>query len=590
MALGSLPFLLTALFLLVASRDLLLPGLYADEVIQIAPALLQAFGTRANGVHNGLPGSGIPLLPRRGDFPLMTIEYLGSLKTLLFIPVARLFGSSTTVIRLFTLAIAACAVFATYRFTARAFSSGAALVATLLLALDQSFILRTKVDWGPNALALACKMIALAVFVRWWRSRHAALLAAVGVILGLGLYNKTDFAWVLLTLAAATILVYPRELRRALTPGNVAAGLGGFVVGAIPFIIYNLRDPLASFRRGNPEGVRWYDPAILRAALGQRVQLLIDLLDGRSLDGPIGITPAAVRPFSFGTPFAGIFAVALLAALAVALLPQRRVFSPRFMRGVRWLLICMGVFFACAVATPGASGHHHILNIYPFPHLLVGVMLADGTAALNRNGRQRLPLASLGAGVILLALVASNLALLDNTSRALQQTGGTGRWSDAIYGVADDLRQRPADAPIYAMDWGIQWRLSTLLEGRVSGIEEPWVALINPAAASDTTARLLANPRAEYIVALPGTVAFPTAWQAMQEYATQRGYRLEILRTYYQRDGVPTLQRCRFLPATAMPAASQVHHHTLPGDPGYILPIVLVRRGLPTAFSATNVD
>ena len=553
LALGSLPFLLTALFLLVASRDLLLPGLYGDEVIQVAPALLQAFGARANGVHNGLPGSGIPLLPRRTDFPLMTIEYLGSLKTALFIPIARLFGSSTTTIRLFTLAIAACALFATYRFTARAFSTGAAFVATLLLALDQSFILRTKVDWGPNALALACKMLALVAFVWWWRCRHAALLAVGGVALGLGLYNKTDFAWVLLALAVATALVYPRALRRAATPGNVAAGFGGFVVGAAPFIIYNLRDPLASFRRGNPEGVRWYGPDILRTAFEQRIQLLIDLLNGRSMDGQLGIAAAAVRPFPFGTPFAGAFAVALLVALAVALLPQRRIFPPGLVRGVRWLLLWMGTFFACVVATPGASGHHHVLNIYPFPQILVGVILAGGAAAIDRRGGWRLPFASLGAGMILLVLVASNLALLDNTSRALQRTGGTGRWSDAIYDVADDLRDRPADVPIYALDWAIQWRLSTLLEGRVSGIEAPWVALIDPAAAPGTAARLLANPRAEYIVALPGTVAFPTAWQTMQEYAIRRGYRLEILRTYRQRDGVPTLQRCRFVPPTAVP-------------------------------------
>jgi len=564
MTLGSVPFLLTALFLLVASRDLLLPGLYGDEVIQIAPALLQAFGARASGVHNGLPGSGIPLLPRRDAFPLMTIEYLGSLKTLLFIPIARLFGSSTAVIRLFTLAIAACAVFATYRFAARAFSPGAALVATLLLALDQSFILRTKVDWGPNALALACKMIALVAFVRWWQSRHAALLAVVGVVLGLGLYNKTDFAWVLLALAVATIFVYPRELRRALTPGNVAASFGGFAVGAAPFIAYNLRDPLASFRRGNPVGVRWYDPDILRAALGQRSQLLIDLLSGRSMDGQIGIPAAAVQPFPFGTPFAGVFAVALLAALVVALLPQRRASPSSFVRGVRWLLIWMGVFFACCVATPGASGHHHVLNIYPFPHILVGIMLADGAAAIDRRGGWHLPFASCGAGIILLILVASNLALLDDTSRTLQRTGGTGRWSDAIYDIADDVRQRPADVPVYVMDWSIQWRLSTLLEGRVAGIEEPWVGLITPATAPGTAARLLANPRAEYIVALPGTVAFPTAWQTMQGDATQRGYRLEILRTYRQRDGVPTLQRCRFVPTTATPGDGLL----ATGDPG----------------------
>lgn len=181
------PFLLALLFLIIATHDLALPGLYGDEAIQITPAL-QVVEQRSDQLFNGLPRTQVPIGERR--FPLMIVRYMGALKPLLFLPIAAAAGSSIYTVRLFTLLLAALVVLATYEFTARLFSRRAAAIATLLLALDQSFILRTRVDWGPNAVALVCKMAALVALLRWWESSRRVWLGLGGFVLGLGLYNR----------------------------------------------------------------------------------------------------------------------------------------------------------------------------------------------------------------------------------------------------------------------------------------------------------------------------------------------------------------------------------------------------------------
>ncbi len=372
------------------------------------------------------------------------------------------------------------------------------------------------------------------------------------------MYNKADFSWVLAALIIAAALVYRRELWRALTPRNLATFAGSFAAGAGIFIAYNIRWPLISFRDGNPDRIAWWRPEVLWVNLQERAQMLFDLLNGTSMNHPIGIGPANVRPFSFGTPMGAVVIGAVLVALVIAVMPRQA--APRLQRPVRWMLLVMGLFFLCCAVTPAARGHHHVINIYPFPHILVGAVLAEGIGALAaRLGpihRRGLRLAS---RLVIALLVASNLLLLANTDRMLEATGGAGRWSGSVYALADDLRERPTGVPVHIMDWSIIWRVAVLLEGRVDGLDEPWVSLTNPDTAPRTAQRLLADPRAEYVVALPGTVAFLAAWQAMQEQALRRGYTVQVIETYHQRDGTPTMQRCRFVRA---PARTDDTHRT----------------------------
>lgn len=336
---------------------------------------------------------------------------------------------------------------------------------------------------------------------------------------------------------------------------------GAFAAGAAIFIAYNLLAPLGSFRDGNPGRRAWWRPQVWGEALQDRARLLFDLLNGASLDAQIGGGASSLHPLPFGAPLGAVFVIALLVAIGAALVPRRRTRAAqadhlaKLRRPLRWLLLAMGVFFVCCALTPAARGHHHVINLYPLPHILVGVVLAAAMGTLT-CARRRPSIARAGpallAGSILLLLVASDAALLGNTFRTLEATGGVGQGSDSIYALADDLRARPAGVPIHAMDWAIQWRVAVLLEGRIDGIDEPWRALTEPGTAArrgEMMQALLDDPRAEYVVALPGTAAFPAAWQTLQAHAIEQGRQAQVIETYYQRDGTPTMQRVRFVPA-----------------------------------------
>src|SRR5262245_37884318 len=84
----------------LALRDLEVPGLYYDEVIQALPA---AEFLREGGRPLQIPGARSTWLAG-GWFPLMTQPYMGALKSQLLIPVFAAFGASTTSLRTTTFA------------------------------------------------------------------------------------------------------------------------------------------------------------------------------------------------------------------------------------------------------------------------------------------------------------------------------------------------------------------------------------------------------------------------------------------------------------------------------------------------------
>ena len=175
---------------LLAVGDLGVPGPYYDEVIQALPSLEFLEG-RPRAL--ALPGSEVLRLQGR-PFPWMTQAYMGALKSQLLIPSFAVAGSDLSVLRLTTLAWSALGLLACVAFARRVFGSGVALVAGLLVVCDPSFLFLSRHDWGSFSLGFLLRCASLLFAAAWWESgrlRHALL---AGATLGLGIYNKVDFA------------------------------------------------------------------------------------------------------------------------------------------------------------------------------------------------------------------------------------------------------------------------------------------------------------------------------------------------------------------------------------------------------------
>ena len=225
--------LLLAAFVL-AGRSLESPGLYYDEAVQARPAKEFVSGAV---YATTFPGSRSISVAGR-PFPLMTQPYMGALKSQALIPSVWLFGSDTGALRMTTLLWALVGVGFIASFARRAFGEGTALIVTLLLAFDPSLLLLARHDWGSFAISLLLRGAAFWFCWRWWETRRLQLLFAGFMALGLGLYNKVDFAIFLAGAVVGVAACGAAPLMRALRerPAAIATAAVGLSVGLAPML------------------------------------------------------------------------------------------------------------------------------------------------------------------------------------------------------------------------------------------------------------------------------------------------------------------------------------------------------------------
>lgn len=151
--------------------------------------------------------------------PMMVMSYVGTLKTLIYMPILHFFGSSVWSVRLPMVLAGALTVFFLYSLVLLSAGRAAALLAAFLLASDPSFVLTDTFDWGPVALEHLLLVTACFLLVRFARESVSMRDLALGFFcLGLGLWNKAIFVWALAGLSCAVVVVFHREIGKLLRP------------------------------------------------------------------------------------------------------------------------------------------------------------------------------------------------------------------------------------------------------------------------------------------------------------------------------------------------------------------------------------
>jgi 4-amino-4-deoxy-L-arabinose transferase-like glycosyltransferase len=396
-------------------------------------------------------------------FPLMLISYIGTLKAWIY----RLFifpfwPPSPWSVRIPVLLLGALTLWLFFEFARRTCGARTAIAAAALLATDATFVLTTCFDWGPVALQHFLLMAGVLSLWMFHRSGNRLLLAAGFVMLGLGLWDKAVFSWPLAGLAAACLVAFPRELIRKLTPRNLALAAAGFALGAAPFLIYTGQSGGETFQA---------NARFSTARFGHKVEVLRNTFDGSALFGYIVRDEPALQPNRPQNALerlsvelseisdhrrSGVLALAFV--LAFALLPwlwntparTPMLFSLTFML-VTWLQM--------ALTSKGGVGAHHIVLLWPFPHLFVAAALSQASRYLRRAG--------LAAVVVVVAAVSgANLVVLNEYFTELIERGTSIVWSDAVYPLSGYLSGTSANY-VYVMDWGIYDSLRALGRGRL---------------------------------------------------------------------------------------------------------------------------
>jgi len=484
-------FLVLALLALVlVGRDLDQPGLYYDEVIQAVPALEFL---AVDGRPSEVPGVE-SMRMFGGWFPTMTQPYMGALKSQLLIPTLAAFGNRVTALRATTLCWGLIGLGLAMLLARQLLGLPEALLAGALLAMDPSFLFVARHDWGSFALGLALRCGGLCLVVSGWRRAEAWRLLAAGLCLGLGVYNKIDFAVFLAAASAGLVIAAPGCLGVAVRHrrGPSVLLLLGFAAGAAPMLA---RLPDLARRAGAMAGRQGLDSD----DWSEKLHSFASTLDGSYFDR-LMLAGGSFEHMSAvegarGGPFLWIFALACV-ALAVQIAMARRSGAP--WRGPAFVLATALLTGALVFATPRAVRIHHALLLYPFPQLVV----AAAAAGLWRQTRARVA-ARVAAGVGLALALAGGIALDLATLSTIRESGGRGRWSGALAAFAQELESDP-DTVVVSLDWGFQQPLR-FLNRDLPVVETIWALRAPPPGAPWS---IQGGPDHVYLVQPPGLSVF----------------------------------------------------------------------------------
>lgn len=436
-----------------AGRDLDRPGVYYDEAIQAVPA---AEFLRDEGRLVDIPGATHTRL-FGGWFPLMTQPYMSALKSHLLIPVFAAAGADPETLRTTTLAWGCVGLLLCMLWMRAVWGTATALLAGVLLAVDPSFLFVARHDWGSVSLALVLRGGGAWLLATGWPGKPTRLLLG-GLLLGLGVTNKIDALAFLGGAGLALIVAAPGWIAAALREHRRALGLaaGGALLGALPILLTV--------------------PTVLRAArgmatsaagrggdFGEKLDTWAWLFDGSYFHR---LMQAGGRFDAMGTvPEAatGAFGVVLLLAMAFLLVRAGR---ERETRAHDLFLALATVFtIAALLLVPRAARIHHVMNVLPLPQVLV----ASAAVGLWRRGG----LARGAAGVALAAALVGQVGVGVQTLRDIDESGGRGRWSNALARFAAEL---PDDARVVSIDWGFHAPL-LLLRPELELDEPAWQLL-----------------------------------------------------------------------------------------------------------------
>jgi Dolichyl-phosphate-mannose-protein mannosyltransferase len=501
--------------LFLAGQNLSIPGLYYDEAIFAGMAKDFVTG-HVHGPH--LRGSEIVNLFGR-PFPMFIQSYLGALKSWMLIPAFQLFGANMAVLRLTTLFWGLAGLFFFMLATWRWLGLRAAIFAGPLLAFDPAYFFLSVLDWGAAVSSFFCRFVAFYLIVIWSRQRRNRYLFLAAVFAGLGFFNKVDFVVLLAGVILAAAAVYARRLpswRDALSV--IALSLSGFALGA-GAMLFKAFGILTSGMPASTTGP---------GELIEKLRTLVAMFDGSYFSRLMNCGGVFQKMYDSASQTYSLFGFAfLIAAIALLVLALRTRVDQNKKRISILLLVATALITIGMIVLPGAVRIHHTVMVFPLPHLVVATAASFFWDKIAR-ARKFIVIAAI-------VVVASNLAAISSTQKAIRSSGGSGRWSEGINTFCREFKDR-ADLRIVSLDWGFNEQLAFLTDS--PELAEPFWPFLRTAPA------LPAEPRYIYLVHPPDLSVSQFGLGCLRE-AQEAGPLAEV-RPYFDRQNRVAFYSIRF--------------------------------------------
>jgi hypothetical protein len=536
------------LFFYLSATNINLPGLYYDEALDVVPTMQIVL---RQPVEVWTAGGGISLGGR--TFPVMISNYVGTVNTYLMLPFFYFLGVNVSSSRLMPIFFGGLTLILNYVFAKDLLNRRAAAITVLLLAVHPSFILWSRQGIYVTSVMTCMAAGSLLCFWRWYRENKDLRFAIcdlrfdirngylyVGAfLLGLGLSAKLLFLWFIIALAVSYyILQFGSLPSRASWPDRrtilkilafnmnakqLALGLLSFCVGAGGLLWYNLNTQgtikmLGKNLLTTDQGVNNLD--LLRNLLTE-IKAFLVLIKG-SWFGYYGSSfDNSSYPVVFCVSVVGL-------AFVLSLNDKARIHKTKAV----FLFSMLGLILVQSCFTVSGLGATHLLIMLPLPQLIIALFMETLYQAVSPRA-----LPSVLMAVVVLGLAAQDLRVDSRYHQALQRSGGTGRFSSAIYELAEYLEDNHITSPL-AVDWGFKNNIQILTKGAVNPVEIFQYSWNPNKEFSREVSRRLSDPNNPYLFYAEEFAIFKR-YDTFERIVREANKAIQLERTFYQRDGTP---------------------------------------------------
>ena len=472
----------------------------------------------------------------------MIIQYLGTLKAWLYLPILKLFPLTPLALRLPFLFAGAGSVGLFFAILDRVSGRRAAVAGALLLTTDASFLLATSYDFGPVVLLHLFLLAGVFLLLRFEETRHTKYLALAFFLFGLALWHKALFVWMLGGLAAASAVVLRKRIRALATPGRAAVAALCFCAGAFPLLYYNAVTHGATLHTENVMSGA--------APMSQKILHLRKTMEGSVLFAwltedaqpetrlaPSGVAAElAVRLTNATGSLRSNWM--LYAFLAACLLTPWLWFTPARAPAM-FALIYLAAAWGLMAALPNTGATlHHVILLWPFPHFLIAVAGAQASERFTKHGARAL-------AVALAALVGCNLLVVDHYYADLVTRGTTVVWTDAVNPLFRYLNSLDGQR-VVTVDWGYETTLCLFSKGKMP-LADISFNMLNPTAADTSLVRsLMARPDSVFVDHMPDGAQFAGVRQRLERMAAEGGYVKKVVEIVRDRNGRARFEISRY--------------------------------------------
>lgn len=431
--------LLAVTAIVLACWHIAQPGLYYDELLFVNAAV---------------GGKSDLFINRRVlGIPLLLMDYIGALKAWIFYPVFALFGVNEWSVRFPAILIGIAGGGMLVAALWRGFGPLAAVAGAVLILLDPTMIIHSRLDWGPNALMFFFRGLLVLSVVNWARTMSVRW-AWIGIAAAaIGIFDKLNFIWMAGATTGALVIVYFDNIKafRRRYPKK-ALLLAGIAVGGLVAAV--MRGVMMAEHANSTWGDRFVQ------AIGL---IRITLSGGGALNFISGE----------GARTENLFWLSYIPALLIGIWGVKQIFKDDFQKRLFiWLVVLCGAVAAAFILTKTATGPHHASMLCG----LWQMMLAPLIGVRWNKLAAKLPALNLIPVVSLLCVAIGSIAVTTICIRAFAKPINA-NWEPANFKAAQ-LAKKYTDANFICTDWGMG-TLAVGLSKKHENINDNWPSFTN---------------------------------------------------------------------------------------------------------------